>query len=63
MYYGDKEIGRTTSGTHSPYLGYPIAMALIDMDGLDDNINNIATKLEVDVREEGLMQRCSPTIL
>ncbi|MDI9509322.1 MAG: glycine cleavage system aminomethyltransferase GcvT [Clostridiales bacterium] len=50
VYYGDKEIGRTTSGTHSPYLGYPIAMALIDMDGLDDNINNIATKLEVDVR-------------
>lgn len=26
-----KEIGRTTSGTHCPYLGYPVAMALLDI--------------------------------
>ena len=32
VFIGDQEIGRTTSGTHSPYLGYPIAMALIDVD-------------------------------
>ena len=49
VYYGDKEIGRTSRG---PILlfGLSHAMAPIDMDGLDDNINNIATKLEVDVR-------------
>ncbi len=41
----DKEIGRTTSGTHSPYLGYPIAMALIDVDK-----SAIGTELLVDVR-------------
>jgi len=27
---GDKVIGRTTSGTHAPYLKYPIAMALVE---------------------------------
>ena len=41
----DKEIGRTTSGTHSPYLGYPIAMALVDKD-----FSRIGTSLLVDVR-------------
>lgn len=27
-----KEIGITTSGTHCPYLGYPVAMALLDLE-------------------------------
>ena len=45
VYFGDKEIGKTTSGTHSPYLGYPIAMALVDV-----NVSSIGTELEVDVR-------------
>lgn len=45
VYCYDKEIGRTTSGTHAPYLGYPIAMALLDIDTA-----HIGTKLEVDVR-------------
>lgn len=31
LYIGDKEAGYTTSGTHCPYLGYPIAMALLDI--------------------------------
>lgn len=45
VFYQDKEIGRTTSGTHSPYLGYPIAMALVDVD-----YSTIGTKLLVDIR-------------
>ncbi len=45
VFYGGNEIGRTSSGTHSPYLGYPIAMALIDVDK-----SSIGTELLVDVR-------------
>lgn len=45
VYYGDKEIGTTTSGTHSPTLGYPIAMALLDI-----NYNEIGTIVRVNVR-------------
>ena len=30
VFAGDKKIGITTSGTHCPYLGYPIAMALVE---------------------------------
>ncbi|TAH68883.1 MAG: glycine cleavage system aminomethyltransferase GcvT [Anaerolineaceae bacterium] len=45
VFIGDKEIGKTTSGTHSPFLGYPIAMALVDVD-----VSSIGTVLEVDVR-------------
>ena len=29
VYAGEREIGMTTSGTHAPYLGYPVAMALL----------------------------------
>ena len=35
----------TTSGTHAPYLGYPIAMALIDK-----AYSAVGTKLAADVR-------------
>lgn len=45
VFFGDKQIGSTSSGTHSPYLGYPIAMALIDIDR-----SSIGTELLVDVR-------------
>ncbi len=45
VFIGDQEIGRTTSGTHSPYFGYPIAMALIDVDK-----SAIGTEILVDVR-------------
>lgn len=45
VYYDNKEIGKTTSGTHSPYLGYPIAMALVDKEYAKEG-----TALTVDVR-------------
>ncbi len=41
------EVGHTTSGTHCPYLGYPIAMAL-----LDSSCTQIGTKVEVEVRNK-----------
>lgn len=42
---GDKQIGITTSGTHCPYLGYPVAMALLDI-----SFTEPGTVVEVDVR-------------
>lgn len=30
LFAGDRKVGISTSGTHAPHLGYPIAMALID---------------------------------
>ena len=32
VFVGDKQIGMTTSGTHCPYLGHPVAMALVEKD-------------------------------
>ena len=29
---GDRLVGMTTSGTHCPYIGYPVAMAMLDAD-------------------------------
>lgn len=31
IYDGEVEAGHSTSGTHGPYLGYPVAMALLDI--------------------------------
>lgn len=45
VYIGDEEVGHTTSGTHAPYLGYPIAMALVDIDK-----SEIGTQVTVLVR-------------
>lgn len=45
VYLGDRLIGRTTSGTHCPYLGCPVAMALVDADCTEPG-----TKVEADVR-------------
>jgi aminomethyltransferase len=42
---GDMEIGTTTSGTHCPYLEYPVAMALVDI-----KYSTIGTKVDVIVR-------------
>ena len=42
---GEQQVGMTTSGTHCPFLGYPAAMALIDIGFKDPG-----TALEVDVR-------------
>lgn len=39
------KIGMTTSGTHCPYLGYPVAMALIRED-----YTEVGTKISVEVR-------------
>ncbi len=32
LYKDEKQVGVTTSGTHCPYLGYPVAMAIVDVD-------------------------------
>ncbi|MCC8127188.1 MAG: glycine cleavage system aminomethyltransferase GcvT [Clostridiales bacterium] len=40
-----EQVGMTTSGTHAPYLGYPIAMALVSL-----NAAEIGTRLSVNVR-------------
>lgn len=45
VYIGEKCIGHTTSGTHCPYLGYPIAMALVDADQ-----GELGSKVSVEVR-------------
>lgn len=45
VFFEDKEVGITTSGTHCPYLGRPAAMALLDV-----NCTKPGTKLEVEVR-------------
>lgn len=45
VYAGDQEIGVTTSGTHGPFLGYPIAMALLDVE-----YAQVGTQVEAQVR-------------
>ena len=45
VYLGDRLIGHTTSGTHCPYLGCPVAMALVDADCTEPG-----TKVEAAVR-------------
>ncbi|MDR3266083.1 MAG: glycine cleavage system aminomethyltransferase GcvT [Tannerella sp.] len=45
IYLNDKKIGHTTSGTHSPSLKYPIAMALVEK-----GITSIGSKVEIDIR-------------
>ena len=45
VYADGKQIGVTTSGTHCPYLGYPVAMALLDI-----AYKEPGTAVEVDVR-------------
>ena len=45
VYVGEKQIGRTTSGTHAPFLGYAVAMAMLDADAAVPG-----TQVEVDVR-------------
>ena len=45
VYMHGLRIGETTSGTHAPYLGYPVAMALADA-----ACSGVGEKVEVDVR-------------
>ncbi|MDR2916933.1 MAG: glycine cleavage system aminomethyltransferase GcvT [Tannerella sp.] len=45
VYAGDMLIGHTTSGTHAPFLKYPIAMAFVNVGTVD-----IGSQVEIDVR-------------
>lgn len=45
VYIDGQQIGMTTSGTHCPYLGYPLAMALVDV-----RFKEPGTMVEVEVR-------------
>jgi aminomethyltransferase len=45
VYAGDKRIGQTTSGTHAPFLKYPVAMALVDADAAETG-----SQVTIDVR-------------
>ncbi len=45
VYAGDKKVGYTTSGTHCPFLGYAVAMAIVDK-----SVAEVGTALSVDVR-------------
>ncbi len=45
VYMGEVQVGMTTSGTHCPLLGYPVAMALVSL-----RASAIGTKLTADVR-------------
>ena len=45
VFYQGIEIGFTTSGTHAPFLGYGIAMALLDATHCEENL-----EVEVEVR-------------
>jgi aminomethyltransferase len=45
VYVGDRIIGRTTSGTHAPFLKYPIAMALVETNSVEPG-----SPVEIDVR-------------
>lgn len=45
VYVGDRQVGKTTSGTHCPYLGGAYAMAMLDIDFTEPGV-----RVEVDVR-------------
>lgn len=45
VFKGDMQIGMTTSGTHCPFIGMPVAMALVD-----SAYREIGTEVEVEVR-------------
>ena len=55
VYLGEEKIGQTTSGTHCPYLGKAIAMALIDAQHAAEG-----TLLEVDVRGRRVTTKIVP---
>ena len=45
VFLGQEKIGQTTSGTHCPYLGHPVAMALVEKDSVE-----LGSAVEVEVR-------------
>lgn len=55
VFLGERQIGVTTSGTHCPYLGYPVAMALVKADQTE-----AGTGVEVDVRGRRVAAEITP---
>ena len=55
VFVDGKKIGHTTSGTHCPYLGYPIAMALVDA-----SYTEVGTKVSVEVRGRSVEAEIMP---
>lgn len=45
LYAGEKKVGVSTSGTHCPYLGHPVAMALVERE-----YGELGTNLEAVIR-------------
>ncbi len=45
VYFGDRIIGKTTSGTHCAYIGYAVAMALVEQGSV-----SIGDNIEVSIR-------------
>lgn len=57
IYIGDKKVGVSTSGTHCPYIGKPLAMALIDAE-----YSALGTEVEADVRGRRVTCRVVPYV-
>lgn len=57
LYIGDKKIGNTTSGTHCPYVGKPVAMALVDKE-----YSELGTEMEADVRGRRILCKVVPYV-
>ena len=57
LFSGDRQIGMSTSGTHCPYLGKPVAMALVDRE-----FSAPGTELEADVRGRRVSCRVVPYV-
>ena len=55
VYIGERKIGRTTSGTHCPYLGEAVAMALVDKGSLPQG-----ACCEIDVRGRRIEAKAVP---
>lgn len=55
VFLDGKQIGATTSGTHCPFLGYPVAMALVSAGDYPDG-----TPLEVEVRGRRIEAEVTP---
>lgn len=45
VFVGEQQIGMTTSGTHCPFIGMPVAMALVDK-----AYGEIGTEVEIEIR-------------
>lgn len=57
LYIGDKKVGVTSSGTHCPYIGKPVAMALVDVE-----FSELGTEMEADVRGRRIACKVIPYV-